>query len=64
MKYLMLIQVILLNYLGKVNNKGLEISLSMNLLKKDFNLNLGLTFTKNKNSIISMVKMKMVIVEG
>jgi hypothetical protein len=48
MKHLMLIQVILLNYLiGKVNNKGLEFHW-VNLLKKDFNLNLGLTFTKIK----------------
>jgi TonB-linked SusC/RagA family outer membrane protein len=44
-----------LSNLGKVNNKGLEISLSSELIKKkDFNLNLGLTFTKNKNSIVSI----------
>lgn len=44
-----------LSNLGKVNNKGLEISLNSELIKKkDFNLNLGMTFTKNKNSIVSI----------
>jgi TonB-linked SusC/RagA family outer membrane protein len=44
-----------LSNLGKVNNKGLEVSLNSDLIKKkDFNLNLGLTFTKNKNSLVSI----------
>lgn len=44
-----------LSNLGKVNNKGLEITLNSELIKKkDFNLNVGLTFTKNKNSIVSI----------
>jgi TonB-linked SusC/RagA family outer membrane protein len=44
-----------LSNLGKVNNKGLEISLNSELIKKkDFSLNLGATFTKNKNSLVSI----------
>ncbi|KQB42870.1 SusC-like TonB-dependent receptor [Flavobacterium daejeonense] len=44
-----------LSNIGKVNNKGLEISLNGDLIKKkDFKLNLGATFTKNKNSIVSI----------
>ena len=44
-----------LSNLGKVNNKGLEISLNGDVIKKkDFKLNLGVTFTKNKNSIVSI----------
>jgi TonB-linked SusC/RagA family outer membrane protein len=44
-----------LSNLGKVNNKGLEVTLNGELIKKkDFSLNLGATFTKNKNSIKSI----------
>jgi TonB-linked SusC/RagA family outer membrane protein len=44
-----------LSNLGKVNNKGLEVTLNSELIKKkDFSLNLGATFTKNKNSIVSI----------
>ena len=44
-----------LSNLGKVNNKGLEVTLNSELIKKkDFKLNLGATFTKNKNSIVSI----------
>lgn len=41
--------------IGAVNNKGLEVSLNSELIKKkDFNLNLGMSFTKNKNSIVKI----------
>jgi TonB-linked SusC/RagA family outer membrane protein len=44
-----------LSNLGKVNNKGIEVTLNSELVKKkDFKLNLGATFTKNKNSIVSI----------
>ncbi|WP_026727685.1 SusC/RagA family TonB-linked outer membrane protein [Flavobacterium denitrificans] len=44
-----------LSNLGKVNNKGLEITLNSDVIKKkDFRLSLGATFTKNKNSIVSI----------
>ncbi|CAM3705766.1 SusC/RagA family TonB-linked outer membrane protein [Flavobacterium chungbukense] len=44
-----------LSNIGKVNNKGLEVSLNGDVIKKkDFRLNLGATFTKNKNSIVSI----------
>ena len=44
-----------LSNLGKVNNKGLEVTLNSEIIKKkDFKLNLGATFTKNKNSIVSI----------
>ncbi|TDW44578.1 TonB-linked SusC/RagA family outer membrane protein [Flavobacterium sp. 270] len=44
-----------LSNIGKVNNKGLEVTLNSELIKKkDFSLNLGATFTKNKNSIVSI----------
>lgn len=44
-----------LSNLGKVNNKGLEVTLNSDLIrKKDFKLNLGATFTKNKNEIVSI----------
>lgn len=44
-----------LSNIGKVNNKGLEVTLNSELIKKkDFSLNLGATYTKNKNSIVSI----------
>ncbi|WP_347052760.1 SusC/RagA family TonB-linked outer membrane protein [Flavobacterium olei] len=44
-----------LSNIGKVNNKGLEVTLNGDVFKtKDFRLNLGATFTKNKNSIVSI----------
>lgn len=44
-----------LSNLGKVNNRGIEATLNSEIIKKkDFKLNLGLTFTKNKNSIVSI----------
>ncbi|MGQ7947535.1 SusC/RagA family TonB-linked outer membrane protein [Flavobacterium sp. WC2509] len=44
-----------LSNIGKVNNKGLEVTLNSELIKKkDFSLNLGLSFTKNKNEIVSI----------
>ncbi len=44
-----------LTNLGKVNNRGIEVSLNTQIIKKkDFNLDLGFTFTKNKNKIVSI----------
>ena len=40
---------------GSVRNSGIEIGLNADIIKKaDFNFNLGLTFTKNKNEIIDL----------
>jgi TonB-linked SusC/RagA family outer membrane protein len=44
-----------LSNLGEVNNQGLEVTLNSELIRnKDFKLNLGATFTKNKNKIVSI----------
>lgn len=41
--------------LGEVENQGIEATLNTTIVrKKDFKLNLGLTFTANKNKIISL----------
>lgn len=44
-----------LSNLGKVNNRGLEVTLNSDLVKtNDFKLSLGATFTKNVNKIVSI----------
>lgn len=44
-----------LSNLGKVNNRGIEASLNTEIVKnKDFKLNLGLSFTKNINKLVSI----------
>lgn len=44
-----------LSNIGEVENQGIEASLNTAIIKKeDFKLNLGFTFTKNKNKIISI----------
>nr|WP_315223770.1 TonB-dependent receptor [uncultured Flavobacterium sp.] len=44
-----------LSNIGEVENEGLEATVNTAIIKnKDFKLNLGFTFTKNKNKIISI----------
>ena len=41
--------------IGEVNNQGLEVTLNSEIIRnKDFKLNLGASFTKNKNKIVSL----------
>ena len=41
--------------IGEVNNQGIEVTLNSELVRnKDFKLNLGASFTKNKNKIVSI----------
>lgn len=41
--------------IGEVNNQGLEVSLNTEIIRnKDFKLNLGASFTKNKNKIVHL----------
>ena len=44
-----------LTNIGEIENKGLEITLNSDIVRNEnFNLNLGLSFTKNENKIISL----------
>ena len=41
--------------IGEVNNQGIEVTLNSEIVRtKDFKLNLGATFTKNKNKIVEI----------
>ncbi|MBC7845982.1 MAG: TonB-dependent receptor [Flavobacterium sp.] len=41
--------------IGEVNNQGIEVTLNSEIIRnKDFKLNLGASFTKNKNKIVSL----------
>lgn len=41
--------------IGEVNNQGIEVTLNSEIIRnKDFKLNLGATFTKNKNKIVEI----------